>query len=142
MHLSHMALFDLMQRASECNENLLEPTSSSDLGTVQTVILHEGGHERIHEVATVGIPALMLRMRVRSCGRHPVWLSKSAPSTVKGCLETVQKKRPRLKRKNEAGESLLLRTRHREREREFLFERETEHLWLRQLMHGIGEGPR
>ena len=93
MHLSHMALFDLMQRASECNENLLEPTSSSDLGTVQTVILHEGGHERIHEVATVGIPALMLRMRVRSCGRHPVWLSKSVPSTVKGCLETVQKKK-------------------------------------------------
>ena len=32
--------------------------------------------------------------------------------------------------------------REREREREFLFERETEHLWLRQLMHGIGEGPR
>ena len=27
----------------------------------------------------------------------------------------------------------------REREREFLFERETEHLWLRQLMHGIGQ---
>ena len=27
-------------------------------------------------------------------------------------------------------------TREREREREFLFERETEHLWLRQLMHG------
>ena len=23
-----------------------------------------------------------------------------------------------------------------------LFKRETEHLWLRQLMHGIGEGPR
>ena len=34
------------------------------------------------------------------------------------------------------------RGREREREREFLFERETEHLWLRQLMHGIGEGPR
>ena len=32
--------------------------------------------------------------------------------------------------------------RERERERELLFERETEHLWLRQLMHGIGEGPR
>ena len=98
MHLSHMALFDLMQRASECNENLLEPTSSSDLGTVQTVILHEGGHERIHEVATVGIPALMLRMRVRSCGRHPGWLSKSVirPSTVKGCLKRFKKKRPRL----------------------------------------------
>ena len=30
----------------------------------------------------------------------------------------------------------------RERERELLFERETEHLWLRQLMHGIGGGPR
>ena len=30
----------------------------------------------------------------------------------------------------------------REREREFLFEREPEHLWLRQLMHGIGERER
>ena len=33
-------------------------------------------------------------------------------------------------------------TRERERERELLFKRETEHLWLRQLMHGIGGGPR
>ena len=31
--------------------------------------------------------------------------------------------------------------RERERERELLFERETEHLWLRQLMHGIGRDP-
>ena len=104
MHLSHMALFDLMQRASECNENLLEPTSSSDLGTVQTVILHEGGHERIHEVATVGIPALMLRMRVRSCGRHPGWLSKSVIRGLNPQAEQSEgllgngskKKRPRL----------------------------------------------
>ena len=29
----------------------------------------------------------------------------------------------------------------RERERELLFERETEHLWLRQLIHGIGRDP-
>jgi hypothetical protein len=29
-----------------------------------------------------------------------------------------------------------------ERERELLLKRETEHLWLRQLMHGIGGGPR
>ena len=33
------------------------------------------------------------------------------------------------------------RERERERERELLFERETEHLWLRQLMHGIGRDP-
>ena len=32
--------------------------------------------------------------------------------------------------------------RERERERELLLKRETEHLWLRQLMHGIGGGPR
>jgi hypothetical protein len=38
--------------------------------------------------------------------------------------------------------SVMTGEREREREREFLFERETEHLWLRQLMHGIGEGPR
>ena len=28
-----------------------------------------------------------------------------------------------------------------ERERELLFKRETEHLWLRQLIHGIGRDP-
>ena len=89
-----MALFDLMQRASECNENLLEPTSSSDLGTVQTVILHEGGHERIHKVATVGIPALMLRMRVRSCGRHPAGFpGQKARGEYEGVLETVLEKK-------------------------------------------------
>ena len=32
--------------------------------------------------------------------------------------------------------------REREREREHLFKRETEHLCLRQLIHGIGGGPR
>ena len=42
------------------------------------------------------------------------------------------KTKPALHRGNGTGE----------RERELLFERETEHLWLRQLMHGIGgEGP-
>ena len=41
---------------------------------------------------------------------------------------------PRLRR--------AFRERERERERERLFERETEHLCLRQLTHGIGEGPR
>ena len=36
----------------------------------------------------------------------------------------------------------MLRERERERERELLFERVPEHLCLRQLIHGIGGGPR
>ena len=42
----------------------------------------------------------------------------------------------------EQGEGGKERERERERERELLLKRETEHLWLRQLMHGIGGGPR
>ena len=40
------------------------------------------------------------------------------------------------------GSLLRSHRRERERERELLLKRETEHLWLRQLMHGIGGGPR
>ena len=70
--------------------------------------------------------------------RPPVEMRKGSKGT-KRAANHPQKKKKEQEMYESAGSG---HERERERERELLLKRETEHLWLRQLMHGIGGGPR
>ena len=88
-----------------------------------------------------------VRVSVSSSPWKDSWFFQEIPSRIFGLIFAPNAKNlPQLVFWHRASDREREREREsfylREREREHLFKRETEHLCLRQLIHGIGGGPR
>ena len=121
-HCSHQGQMRPTHCAPRTMLGLNDPRVSEFLSAVPSAP-HAGPHARIQPSLAPSAPSSR-----RGVDRLEVFFSSFSSS--------------RMRETTEQGEGGKERERERERERELLLKRETEHRWLRQLMHGIGGGPR